>query len=156
MASNSSNPADNIAPGSIFCVGCGATVVQTAAFCPQCGTPRAVPSLTPQVPVAPAVPVAPNATGAPSSVPYAPPKSKTPAVILAIFLGYWTWLYTYQKDAWKFWLSIAVAFLIALPLTFATGFGFLITLGIGVWAIIDTAVKPREYYTNYPNYPNNL
>jgi hypothetical protein len=76
-------------------------------------------------------------------------KSKTTAVVLAVFLSFWTWLYTYKTDAWKFWVGLAVWLLIALPLTFAYGVGFLFTLGINIWAIIDASVKPREYYTGY-------
>jgi len=34
-------------------------------------------------------------------------KSKNIAVLLAVSLSWWTWLYTYKKDAWKFWLGLA-------------------------------------------------
>ena len=79
----------------------------------------------------------------PGGVAYAPAqfKTKTPAVLLAVFLGFWTWLYTYQRDAWKFWLNLG--------LTVVTlGFWGLVAW---VWAIIDVCVKPESYYTNFPN-----
>lgn len=69
----------------------------------------------------------------------APAKSKTTAVILAIFLGTFTWLYTYKYDAWKFWLGTVVS---------------LLTLGVSgllftVWAIIEASSRPDSFYANY-------
>jgi len=69
------------------------------------------------------------------------PKDKTIAVVLAVFLGLWTWLYTYRIDGWKFWLNLGlsiVTLLIWVPIAW-------------IWAIIDTAVKPSQFYTEYPN-----
>lgn len=79
-----------------------------------------------------------------------PPKSKTTAVVLAVFLSFWTWLYTYQKDNWKFWTGLGLGIL-GIILTASTGFGVFIHLGVGIWAIIDAAVKPASYYQNFPN-----
>lgn len=31
------------------------------------------------------------------------PKDKTVTVLLAVFLAFWTWLYIYKMDGWKFW-----------------------------------------------------
>lgn len=114
---------------AVFCSACGNKLVATAVICPKCGSPRAGSV---------------NVSGV------RPPKSKTTAVVLAVFLSYWTWLYTYQKDTWKFWTGLGLGILGSI-LTFTTGFGVFIHLGIGVWAIIDAAVKPRSYYENYPN-----
>jgi hypothetical protein len=66
------------------------------------------------------------------------------SVLLAVFLSFWTWLYTYKKDAVKFWIGLVVGL----------GLGFF-TMGITaivvwVWAIIDTAVKPDSFYQQYP------
>ena len=66
-------------------------------------------------------------------------KDKTVAVLLAVFLGFWTWLYTYQKDSKKFWINLALS---------------IVTIGfwgiVGwIWAIIDTVTKPESYYLNY-------
>ena len=68
-------------------------------------------------------------------------KSKTTAVLLAVFLGFWTWLYTYKVDSWKFWMNLVLS---------------LITLGIWgliawVWAIIESAVRSGEWFESYPN-----
>lgn len=67
------------------------------------------------------------------------PKSKTTAILLAVFLGLWTWCYTYKKDAWKFWLNLVLSIL-----TFG-----LWGLVAWVWAIVNTARRPEEFFTNY-------
>jgi hypothetical protein len=66
-------------------------------------------------------------------------RSKAVAVLLAVLSGFFTWLYTYEKDSVKFWLNLAL---------------FIITLTIWgivawIWAVIDTATKPSEFYENY-------
>jgi hypothetical protein len=33
-------------------------------------------------------------------------KSKVASILLAVFLGFWTWLYTYKLDGWKFWVGL--------------------------------------------------
>jgi len=67
------------------------------------------------------------------------PKSKTTAVVLAVLFAFWTWLYTYEKEAWKFWLNFILT---------------IITFGVWgliswIWAIIDTASKPESYYLHF-------
>lgn len=63
------------------CGACGQQVNPGAFVCPGCG-----------VPVGPAL-------GA---------KNKTTAVLLACFLGPWTWVYTYKLDSKKFWIGVIV------------------------------------------------
>lgn len=83
-----------------------------------------------------------------------PPKSRSTAVLLAIFLGYFTWLYTYERDAWKFWVNLAVAFANVFLIVVTIGFWLIVAvpLGIGVWiwAIVDVAAKPQQFYDRYP------
>lgn len=69
-------------------------------------------------------------------------KDKAVAVILAVFFGLFTWLYTYKFDYWKFWLNLVLV---------------LITIGIWgigawIWAIIDQAVKDNDLYEHYGEY----
>ncbi|MFO7928737.1 MAG: zinc-ribbon domain-containing protein [Candidatus Humimicrobiaceae bacterium] len=103
-----------------YCTTCGNSLSKKATICPHCG-----------------VPVKGGEIDKPTIT-----KDKTVAVLLAIFLSFWTWVYTYDKDAWKFWLNLALS---------------IVTLGIWgasvswIWAIIDVAVKPPSYYLNYPN-----
>lgn len=107
----------------------------------------------------------------------APVKSKAVAVILAVFFGYWTWLYTYARNNMKFWSMMgvfAVIFIINIayscsmvqdamsgniyPDNYFSG-GFLVFMVISyfvyfaswVWAIVDNALKPESFYRDYPN-----
>jgi hypothetical protein len=68
-----------------FCSGCGNGLIETAAICPKCGTPVAVAKVVGAV----------------------APKTKNTAIVLAVFLGYWTYLYTFAKDKSKFWIFLA-------------------------------------------------
>ena len=70
------------------------------------------------------------------------PKQKTTAVLLAVFLTFWSWIYTYKVDAWKFWLNLALSVL---------------TIGAWAlfvawpWAIIDAARRSDDWYLAFPN-----
>ncbi len=75
-----------------FCAVCGSGLVASAVICPSCGSPT-------------------GAGFGPTA------KTKTAAVLLAVFLGPWTWLYTYRRNAWKFWVGLvggAAGFVIAI------------------------------------------
>lgn len=100
-----------------YCRGCGAGLVATAVTCPQCGTP--------------AGPVQPVTA-----------KKKSTAVLLAVFLSFWTWCYTYKVDAWKFWLNLVLGVLTVGIWTIFVGYW---------WAIIDAARRPASFYENFPN-----
>lgn len=113
------------AADEIFCTSCGKAIKKEAAFCINCGVANPVQPINPQV--AQLQPM---------------PKDKTAAVLLAVFLGFWTWLYTYKKDAWKFWLNLALSIVFI---------WILYPVIAWVWAIIDVAVKPDSYYRNFPN-----
>jgi Protein of unknown function (DUF2510) len=96
-------------------------------------------ALTAPAPATAVTPMAPVVGYAPMNP--AMPKSKTTAVLLAVFLGFWTWLYTYKTDAWKFWLNLGLG---------------IVTIGIfwlasWVWAIIDTSVRSDTWYQQFPN-----
>lgn len=106
--------------GAVFCRGCGSQLHPQAAICPNCG----VPTGAGQAPLRPAN-----------------PKSKSTAVILAVLFGLFGWLYTYQRNNWKFWLNLGIGVL-------SLGLWALVAW---VWAIVDVAVKPSEWYEGYPN-----
>jgi hypothetical protein len=102
-------------------------------------------------------------------------KSKVASVLIAVFLGYWTWLYTYKRDGWKFWLSLSLTLaslgnLIASAINLASeapnlpeeelgaAVAWLIVsvavesfigFGMWVWSIVDSAVKSNEWYQDY-------
>ena len=79
-------------------------------------------------------------------------KSKVAAILLAVFLAFWSWLYTYREDGVKFWIGFA-SHTVSLILTVLTGVWvfvwILIGFGFWIWAIIDTAIKSDEWYANY-------
>ena len=130
----------------MFCKKCGYEIQdENSVFCEKCGNriENAVPKPVEQQYVPPQAP------SEPAGIPATTPKDKTIAVLLAIFLGPITWTYTYKKTAAKFWIG-AVLMVLGLILTFAL-IGFLIILGIGIWCIVDTAIKPEEWYRNFPN-----
>ena len=76
-------------------------------------------------------------------------KSKTAAVLLAVVLAFWTWLYTYKLDAGKFWVGLILT-LAGIVLTIAF-VGWPILLAIWLWAVIDTATKDKAWFHQYPN-----
>ena len=100
----------------VFCRSCGKVIKKEAELCPHCGVRQKGYSE--------------HTIG----------KSKVAAVLLAVFLGFWTWLYTYKKDAWKFWLNLALS-IVTLTIWWMTA-GW-------IWPVIDTAIKSREWYENY-------
>jgi hypothetical protein len=80
-------------------------------------------------------------------------KSKTTAILLAVFLGFWTWIYTYREDGAKFWIACVVG-VVNFFLAIATlGIWLLISIPVGIgfwiWAIVDTAGKSDEWYAAY-------
>lgn len=68
--------------------------------------------------------------------------NKVVAIVLAVVFGGFAWLYTYEKDTAKFWVNLALS---------------IVTFNIWgvvawIWAIIDMATRPDEFFIEYPNY----
>ena len=114
--------------------------------------------------------------------PYAPglgfAKSKSVAIICAIFLGPWTWLYTYKRNKVKFWVTVpiyfilVVAYITAVSRTVTSCPAFntsncpysgdaaisaiillilsLTSLASWLWALIDSIVASVDFYRYYP------
>lgn len=124
-------------PGAIHCVGCGRELVWSASFCPVCGTARLQ-----------------HATRG---------KSKTAAVLLAVFLGLWSFLYTATRDAGKFVVALAIWLVVYLPATFSVyaypaadaavlgTIQLLAGFSVWLWPVILTSVRSSEWYRSYPN-----
>jgi hypothetical protein len=107
----------------MYCWCCGSVVKKNAEICMNCGVRvggKAVPA----------------------------PKDKTVAVLLAVFLAFWTWLYTYKTDGWKFWVGLGLTLTVFNPL-WTWIILFVPNVAIWVWAIVDASVKPREFYEYY-------
>lgn len=63
-------------------------------------------------------------------------KSRTTAILLSVFFGFWAWIYTWEKDQWKFWTGLGIT---------------IITLGLGgiafyIWALIDALSRTEAFY----------
>ncbi len=153
-SSNQTSPTLNLTK---FCQACGSGLVDTAVVCPACGS---------------AVQSSFNRTSASG-------KNKTTAVLLAVFLSGWTWLYLYKKCAKKFWIYIGTGFALLVAYIVSaviigrtdTGwayensqyvyrngspwfaldflFAFLGYLGLYIWAIVDVATKKSEWYQSF-------
>lgn len=99
-------------------------------------------------------------------------KRKLTAVLVAVFLGPWTWLYTYQKSAWKLSLGLGItssiwAFMALImiesrrrsyppgydaipPEVFLLPVLAIITFAAWIWSIVDSAVKRSSWYELRP------
>ena len=153
-------------PDEIFCPECGRTIKRGSSICPHCEVnikELFEGKLPYQSPIS-------RMEGGIT------PKSKTAAIILAIFVGFWAWLYTYGKNAKKFWISIGVnaamviiilAYFLSVlsnaisydaynvdfysgPIIVFSIFMNIISSGIWIWAIVDNSVKPNSFYEKYP------
>ena len=123
----------------MYCSKCGQELTGNAAYCPKCGT-----AVIQQAAAVSAQPISEVSGG----------KNKTASILLAVFLSFWTWLYTYKKDNWKFWVGLVLN-IFAIPLAVIIG---ILTFGIGailviapagvwVWAIVDVSIKPDTWYS---------
>ena len=123
----------------IFCRSCGKELSTEAEICMSCGVrPPGGDKFCPSCGTA-VIPAAELCVKCGARLMKAGRKSKTTAVLLAVFLSYWTWLYTYKKSTWKFWLNLGLS---------------IVTLGVWwivawIWAIIDTVRRPSKWYESY-------
>jgi len=111
----------------VFCRSCGEIIKKEAEICPHCGVrQRGSPSLREG-------------------------KSKTVAVLLAIFLPPFNWLYTYKKDSVKFWVGLILSILEIMLYISIIGIimGLIIGVGVWLWAIIDAAIKDADWYEDF-------
>lgn len=102
-----------------FCPACGGGLVATAIVCPSCG----------------------SALGS--------PRSKGVAVLLAIFLSFWTWVYTYKRDSTKFWVAVGLT-VVGIILDFVI-IGIFVHLGVWLWAVISSVSRDESRFQQYPN-----
>jgi len=79
------------------------------------------------------------------------PKSKTVAIVLAIFFGFWSWLYTYKKDRINFWICLGVMLASIVVLGWVYWIA-IITYVIGwIMAMVDAIRRPKSFFLDYPN-----
>ena len=142
----------------IFCKYCGKIIRKAAVICPMCGIQ--LKELKTSAPIVNLSQTVNTQVIIPQSQLRAEPKSKIVAIILAIFLGFWSYLYTYSYDSRKFWLTIIVN-IIAMPFILVSvirgNSGTLIFLYIFqgffyIWPILTFLIRPTYVFKNYPNY----
>ena len=79
------------------------------------------------------------------------PKSKTVSLLLAVFFGFWSWLYTYKKDLIKFWICLGLMIGSAVVLG-RVYWVAVITYVIGwTMALIDAIRRPKSFFQDYSN-----
>jgi|HubBroStandDraft_6_1064221.scaffolds.fasta_scaffold184641_3 hypothetical protein len=77
-------------------------------------------------------------------------KSRSVAVVMAVFLSFWSFLYTYRTSRWKFWLGFGIVLLswiIAIVVDIIDSghspvtalLVLFVPLGVWIWSIIDRA-----------------
>jgi hypothetical protein len=69
-------------------------------------------------------------------------KERSTAVILAVFFGFWAWLYTYKLDSGKFWAGLIIS-------AFSWVLLFIPLIVVWIWSIVDMASKDRDMFVNY-------
>ena len=82
----------------VSCPNCGRNI-SGSKFCPNCGTARLKNSESAKSESAP-IPYPANVVS----------KKRTTSILLAVFFGFWTYLYSFKLDKTKFWISLAVSF----------------------------------------------
>ena len=130
-----------------YCMGCGARPAAGRSFCPNCANPTTPLS---EICVKCGKQLTPPVEQTPVAVLQKPAKTRTNAILLAVFLHFWTWVYTYRRDGWKFWVgSGSWVFMILILSAGVGGYAWFIALAIWLWAIVDTALKTDDWYCNY-------
>lgn len=74
-------------------------------------------------------------------------KWKGSAIALNLFFGFFSWLYTYRKDKWKFWLTLLLLILIGIYGSEQSlrGAGYI----IWIISLVDHIRRPKEFYWSY-------
>ena len=152
------NCGKELAAQAVVCPGCGVLLPKGDNYCQNCGNPVS--------------PIAEVCVKCGLRLTRVTRKSKATSVLLAVFLGFWSWLYTYKRDGRKFWLGLGISLVFTAPsyrwflwlyFTPATEGSFALALiaflwvligwlgaaGIWVWAIVNTAVRKQEWYELY-------
>jgi len=78
-------------------------------------------------------------------------KDKTVALILAIFVGHFAWLYTYDRDQQKFWIGTGIWLGGWLLIFFLVG--IFLWIGLWIWVIVDVVQRNDDWYAAYPSVP---
>jgi uncharacterized membrane protein YvbJ len=139
----------------LYCRNCGNKVKDAKAACPKCGVnPQTGIKFCPSC-AAPTTPFTEVCVKCGMQLPMQAiavkksSKSKPTAVILAVFFGCFSWLYTYKRDKWKFWAGIAAVVAAVALLGIYITFTWTVVMVVWVAAIVDTVVKKERWYVTY-------
>ncbi len=99
----------------IYCPECSKVIERKAIFCPNC---RFELNKLETVNKTTTVKVEAGST----------PKKKWVAIVLALFINFWAWLYTYKKSYKKFWIVFSIT-LVILLMSFCSMLFFDISMG---------------------------
>ena len=151
------------------CFSCRADPLSGNAYCPGCGSPT-------QYSVKNCLKCGAMLSYNAARTLLTNPKNKNISILLALSTGLFTWLYTYQQDARKFWLSLGLTVLglIVFSTTFRLVFGnslisgapqgananwllpmmvsFIVVCGLWAWSLLDVLRKNQDWYAQYPNH----
>ena len=88
-----------------------------------------------------------------------PGRYKSIALVIAIFLGHWTWLYTWRTDKFRFLAGLAAQVLLIISAVFGRELGVddgawtqsfgLAVCGIWLWAVVLAFLRPSSFYELY-------
>jgi hypothetical protein len=122
----------------VYCPECGKPIKRKAVVCVYCGVQvgelkNNIPTVKVKQPIE--------------------LKTRKIAIILAVCVGIFAFIYTYKRDAVKFWLCLGFAFLggIIVASMFGPGWSFLVGLGFWIYAMKSVSDRPDSFYENYPN-----
>ena len=134
-----------------FCTACGNSLIETAVICPKCGSPTSKFNQSTQTA---SQGVAYSGADNPQA------RSKTAAVLLAVFVGVWSFLYTFRSDAAAFWLGLAAPLVATLLAILISGgrlvgwqiiFAIFVSALVSVLAIVRQATRSSEWFARYPD-----
>ncbi len=82
-------------------------------------------------------------------------RTKTTAILLSVFFGIFSWLYTYTINKARFWICLIFYFVVLINVLMIDLPGviwvlYIYSFGVWLWARINNAVKPEEFFANYP------
>ena len=75
-----------------------------------------------------------------------PDKSKLVSIVLAVFLSFWTFLYTYKLDKYLFWAGLGMT-LFGLLLGYLLG--YVIVLSVWIASIYETIRRDSKTLVKY-------
>jgi hypothetical protein len=118
----------------IYCPECAKPIKRNAVICPNCGI---------QVKALQYEPVKNTEISA-------SPKSRKVALWLVLFLGIFSWFYTFSKDWWRFFICIFVIFIITFIGRINEALLFIIGVIFYLWPAVNVTIRKDSFYENYP------